>query len=176
MQKHPRCRGCFCVCSAVSYFSTRMGSIIGADRLSFRVRNGTGRFPVAVAAVTLFKFVWWGVRCSSFQRQNAAEMDCGCDCVLVSFRPVSASSLHSLLSFQVWPIEPVVCGGPYPSKRVRNLILEKVSRLDAFSGYPVRTWLSSRAPGGTTGIPEVRPSRSSRTRDRFPQVSDARGG
>ena len=45
------------MCSAVSYFSTRMGSIIGADRLSFRVRDGTGRFPVAVAAVTLFIWV-----------------------------------------------------------------------------------------------------------------------
>jgi hypothetical protein len=41
-------------CSAVSYFSTRMGSIIGAGRLSFRVRDGSGRFPTAVAAVTLF--------------------------------------------------------------------------------------------------------------------------
>ena len=28
---------------------------------------------------------------------------------------------------------------------VRSLVLEKVSRLDAFSGYPVRTWLSSGA-------------------------------
>ena len=43
-------------CSAVSYFSTRGGSIIGAGRLSFRVRNGSGRFPAAVAAVTLFSF------------------------------------------------------------------------------------------------------------------------
>lgn len=99
-----------------------------------------------------------------------------CLLVVVSFRPVSASSLHPLLGFQVWSINPVVCGGPYPSKRVRSLVLEGVSRLDAFSGYPVRTWLSSGAPGGTTGIPEVRPSRSSRTRDRFPQASDARGG
>ena len=49
--------GACCVCSAVSYFSTRVGSIIGAGRLSFRVRDGSGRFPVAVAAVTLFKFV-----------------------------------------------------------------------------------------------------------------------
>src|SRR4029078_1526427 len=96
--------------------------------------------------------------------------------VVVSFRPVSASSLNTLRCVQVWSIDPVVCGGPYPSKRVRNLVLEKVSRLDAFSGYPVRTWLSSGAPGGTTGGPEVRPSRSSRTRDRFPQASDARGG
>src|SRR6476620_11581650 len=43
-------------CSAVSYFSTRVGSIIGAGRLSFRVRDGSGRFPAAVAAVTLFSF------------------------------------------------------------------------------------------------------------------------
>jgi hypothetical protein len=49
----------FCVCSAVSYFSTRVGSIIGAGRLSFRVRDGSGRFPVAVAAVTLFTLCWW---------------------------------------------------------------------------------------------------------------------
>ena len=33
----------------------------------------------------------------------------------VSFRPVSASSLHTLLCFQVWSIDPVVCGGPYPT-------------------------------------------------------------
>src|SRR6478736_6461410 len=62
-------------CSAVSYFSTRVGSIIGAGRLSFRVRDGSGRFPAAVAAVTLFSFQplsthlvvcvfwWWGVFC-----------------------------------------------------------------------------------------------------------------
>jgi hypothetical protein len=41
-------------------FPPGLGSIIGADRLSFRVRDGTGRFPVAVAAVTLFKFVLVG--------------------------------------------------------------------------------------------------------------------
>src|SRR4051794_27443563 len=43
-------------CSAVSYFSARGGSIIGAGRLSFGVRDGSGRFPAAVAAVTLFYF------------------------------------------------------------------------------------------------------------------------
>ena len=55
------------------------------------------------------------------------------------------------------------------------LILGWASRLDAFSGYPFRTWLPSAAPGGTTGTPEVRPSRSSRTRDRSPQNSCAHG-
>jgi len=51
-----------------------------------------------------------------------------------------------------------------------------VSHLDAFSGYPFRTWLPGGAPGGTTGTPAVRPSRSSRTRDSAPQVSCAHGG
>ena len=32
----------------MSYFSARKGSIIGAGRLSFRVRDGSGRFPVAM--------------------------------------------------------------------------------------------------------------------------------
>lgn len=31
-------------------------STIGAERLSFRVRNGTGRFPLAMAAETLLMF------------------------------------------------------------------------------------------------------------------------
>ena len=41
-------------------FPPGLGSIIGAGRLSFRVRDGSGRFPVAMFAVTLFSF--WGVR------------------------------------------------------------------------------------------------------------------
>jgi hypothetical protein len=35
-------------------FPPGLGSIIGAGRLSFRVRDGSGRFPVAISAVTLF--------------------------------------------------------------------------------------------------------------------------
>jgi hypothetical protein len=52
-----------------------------------------------------------------------------------------------------------------------DLVSRGVSCLDAFSSYPVRTWLPSCAAGATTGPPEVRPSRSSRTRDRSSQVS-----
>ena len=75
----------FNVCSAVSYFSTLLGSIIGAGWLSFRVRDGSGRFPAAMAAVTLFRFCvplcwprflgvfWWWGGC----------LWCGCEvCVL----------------------------------------------------------------------------------------------
>ena len=100
----------------------------------------------------------------------------GSGCVLC--RPISTSQLVPLLVVHFWPIHPVVCWGPStPGCRgCGDLVLEMVSRLDAFSGYPSRTWPTSRAPGGTTGTPEVRPSRSSRTRDRPPQVSCARRG
>ena len=100
----------------MSYFSTRKGSIIGAGRLSFRVRDGSGRFPTAVAAVTLFTHfrvppprvggeVFLVVGCGLF---DIVDMR-GCERVAVltfslvglcvSFRPVSASSLRPLLVF-----------------------------------------------------------------------------
>jgi hypothetical protein len=88
----------------------------------------------------------WSVGLWVWMVVAGTDVQCSSSClhtlvfwVCVSFRPVSASSLNPLLGVQVWSIDPVVCGGPYPSKRVRNLVLEEVSRLDAFSGYPVRT-------------------------------------
>ena len=59
------------------------------------------------------------------------------------------------------------------SLRLGNLILGKVSRLYAFSAYPNRTSLPSYATGVTTGSQEVRSSRSSRTKDKPPQISCA---
>lgn len=56
-----------------------------------------------------------------------------------------------------------------------NLVLEGASRLDAFSAYPVPTWLPGGAPSGTAGTPEVGPPQSSRTRGDAPQVSSAHG-
>ena len=56
------------------------------------------------------------------------------------------------------------------------LILRGASRLDAFSVYPVPTWLPGHEPGGSTGTPEVSPSRSSRTKDSSSQISYARAG
>ena len=48
---------------------------------------------------------------------------------------------------------------------IGSLIFRRVSHLDAFSAYLFRAWLPSGAAGTTTGTPEARPSRSSRTRD-----------
>ena len=56
-----------------------------------------------------------------------------------------------------------------------ELVLREASRLDAFSGYPVRAWLPGGAAGATTGAPEARPSRSSRTGDGASQASNAHG-
>ena len=94
-------------------FPPGLGSIIGAGWLSFRVRDGSGRFPAAMAAVTLCKLlvpVYLVVGWVLFVGVVASF--CG---FFVSFRPVSASSLHTLLCVQVWSIDPVVCGGPYPT-------------------------------------------------------------
>ena len=54
-----------------------------------------------------------------------------------------------------------------------SLIFRRVSHLDAFSAYLFRAWLPSGAAGTTTGTPEARPSRSSRTRDSPRQASCA---
>ena len=54
-----------------------------------------------------------------------------------------------------------------------ELVLRGASHLDAFSGYPVRPWLPGHAAGATTGTPEGRPSRSSRTKDSSSQLSYA---
>src|SRR6266508_2900476 len=91
-------------------------------------------------------------------------------------RPISTSRLEPIARLPRLAYQPSVLAGGLTPRGVGDLILKRVSRLDAFSGYLFRTWLTSRAPGGTTGTPEVRPSRSSRTGDSSSQVSCARGG
>ena len=61
-----------------------------------------------------------------------------------------------------------------PTALKGGLISGRASRLDALSAYPVRTRLPGCAPGGTTGTPLVRPTRSSRTKVSAPQASNAR--
>ena len=87
-------------------FPPGLGSIIGAGWLSFRVRDGSGRFPAAMAAVTLCKLL----SCPLFAPGVVGVclvvgwvFVCFVGCVVasfcgffVSFRPVSASSLRPL--------------------------------------------------------------------------------
>ena len=88
---------------------------------------------------------------------------------------ISTGLLHTLLRFHTPPIQQVVFLRSY-SLRMGSLILRSVSHLDAFSGYLLRSSLPSYATGVTTGTQSLRPSRSSRTRDRSPQTPYAHSG
>src|ERR687888_328344 len=80
-------------------------------------------------------------------------------------RAISTGPLNALPRLHVPPINVVVSHGSYSLKGMGSLISRWASRLDAFSGYPIQTWLISSAVGTTTDTPEVCSSRSSRTRD-----------
>ena len=55
-------------------------------------------------------------------------------------RAISTGKLRTLLHFHTQPINVVVFHGPSGGLNPQgDLILEGASRLDAFSGYPVRT-------------------------------------
>lgn len=51
-----------------------------------------------------------------------------------AYRTISTSQLNALLRLHLWPIDEVVYLGPQG-----YLVLKGASRLDAFSGYPVRS-------------------------------------
>jgi hypothetical protein len=145
---------------AASYSpTTRCGSTIAAEGLNCCVRNGNRCLPFAIATKKipskLHSVVSFGY-CRS------------------SPRTISTRQLKASLPLHLWPIYLIFSEGSYQIVSVGDLFLRWASRLDAFSAYPLRTWGSSRAPGGTTGKPAVRPSRSSRTRDRSSQISCAR--
>ncbi len=139
-------------------------STIGAGRLNFRVRDGNGCDPVAMATDTCCQRVRTRGLQSKHERFNPSP------------RPISTSRLNTLPCLHLWPINVMVSSRALLRYRMGALILERVSHLDAFSGYPFRRWLICNALGRTTDTPELRPSRSSRTRDSLPQHSFGCGG
>ena len=90
-------------------------------------------------------------------------------------RSISTSQLNTLLCLHLIPIYLVLFKGSY-CFRMGYLILRVASRLDAFSVYPVPTWLLGHAIGMTTDTPEVSPTRSSRTKVSSSQISYAHAG
>ena len=75
--------------------------------------------------------------------------------------------------FTPTPYQRPRLGRPFVHKCTGGLFLRRASRLDAFSAYPDPTWLPGDAPGGTAGLPEVGPTRSSRTSVKPAQTSNA---
>jgi hypothetical protein len=147
-------------------------STIGAGGLNFRVRNGNGCDPSAMATETCCQ-VERGRQPAQLLGNSIASTN---NFVDPSPRPISTGRLNTLLCVHLRPINVMVCHGPYLVDPVGNLILERASYLDAFSTYPFRRSLTSSALGRTTGTRELRPSRSSRTRDSLPQVSSGCSG
>ena len=157
------------------------GSTLGARGLSVRVRDGSARVPPAVGADSQG-------RCNtspsgvhshplglvSFQiGQDPSGIPGHLPCQTT--RPLSTGRLRTLPRFHLRPIKQVVFLWPWGSaEALREEVLGGDSRLDAFSGSPFRTRLPGGAAGATTGSPEVRPPRSSRTGGGLPHSSCAR--
>ena len=101
-------------------------STIGAGRLNFRVRYGTGCFPSAMATGTACDTgtapVSRGscpcvqnntVDASTSSHEPAWPHCVGGGCVWQASRPFGIGQLHASRRFHVRPINPVVCRGPY---------------------------------------------------------------
>ncbi len=115
-------------------------STIGATALNGRVRNGSGCFARAMTTKP--------------RKERDTVVQVAYDCLLVcmllfrnarllslvitgsnqAYRAISTSQLNALLRLHLWPIDVVVYHGPQG-----YLVLRGASRLDAFSGYPVRS-------------------------------------
>jgi hypothetical protein len=137
----------------------RSPSTIGAGGLNFRVRNGNGCNSTAIATGKHVDYQSLKISISEHKLKKPSP------------RPISTGQLSGSLHVHIRPINVVVYYGPYQVDPVGDLILRRASHLDAFSAYPFRRWQTSRAFGKTTGTPELRPSRSSRTRDSLSQIS-----
>ena len=67
---------------------------------------------------------------------------CGGNGLVVKPSAISTAQLNRLPGLHLPPIKRVVFPRPYSfRRRMGDLILGRVSHLDAFSAYPVRTWL-----------------------------------
>src|SRR5256885_401434 len=143
-------------------------STIGASRLNFSVRNGKRCFPCRYDRRS----------CQGTTRFRAPSKLHSSTLGVQKSRPraISTGPLNVLPRLHVPPINVVVSHGSYSLWGMGSLISRWASRLDAFSGYPIQTWLISSAVGTTTDTPEVCSLRSSRTRSDSSQASSAHGG
>ena len=141
-------------------------STIGAEGLNCRVRNGNGCGPFAkVTGKTCFPVRMQESGSSSFDsRLKYFMVKPHGRLVRVSFTACTASTPR----LSTWS-SPTGLQGITPGKSH----LEEGFPLICFQRLSFRTSLPGRAAGATTGAQEVRPSRSSRTKDGSSQISCA---
>jgi hypothetical protein len=154
------------------------GAGVGHDR----VRDGTGWVHVALGHEPPGRSRgggWGSMRRSTRLSSGEGSPPGGEQGAGAAQGPSSAMSTAQLRSVARRPpaaSQPGHLPGALLFLQMGILVLGRGSRLDAFSGSPVRTWLPSDAGCPTTGTPAVRPARSSRTRASPPQNPNARGG
>jgi hypothetical protein len=136
-------------------FRTLRCSTIGAEGFHGRVRDGIGclapRYGHQAGNSIPRRAARWGaartgvchvngvtevsVEAALFPRARGKRVLPLCAAVWIKAnRAISTGQLNGLLRFHLRPIDVVVFHGSR-----RDLVLRRVSRLDAFSGYPVRT-------------------------------------
>ncbi len=109
-------------------------STIGATVLNDRVREGIGCFTRAMTTKPSQQHqvqVNYVYMCSMFQPSWPNLAVTGSN---QAYRAISTGQLNALLHLHLRPIDEVVYLGPQG-----YLVLRGASRLDAFSGYPVRS-------------------------------------
>lgn len=114
-------------------------STIGAGRLSFRVRKGTGRDPTALTTNTIYKDNTHPTQCVAQDTEQWTQATNKPSYSATEFIVVSFGQLVPVTST---PHNAYRSGLSTPSSLgnlKRNLIMKQASRLDAFSGYPSRT-------------------------------------
>src|SRR3954449_13456570 len=107
-------------------------STIGAVGLNCSVRNGKRCFPHAIATGK-------GERPPPGPFKTTPQPHGYHKKYPSSPRPISTGLLHTSPCVQIRPINLVVYQGTYSLKGMGELISRSASRLDAFSGYPIRT-------------------------------------
>ena len=124
-------------------------STISANRLSYRVRNGTGRFPIAInhrhniRNNTPTTHKPWGAapdtaqqtRTTKFFSDNTHASPNTPHKRVVNIGQISTSHLTTTYMAS----SPGLSTPSSLGNLKRNLISKQASRLDAFSGYPSRT-------------------------------------
>ena len=166
-------------------------STIGAVGLNDRVRNGNGCGPYARAAsdfllVNLQQGDSGGVvdrEVGISSRSLMLCLQCSRSCLAGASGVVKPHGRLGPLRSECVATRPRAAyrrgGLPRPFRRLEasgRFILGRASHLDAFSGYHSRPSLPGAASGETAGTRAGRPTRSSRTRVRSPQPSNARSG
>ena len=107
-------------------------STIGATALNGRVRDGTGCFACAMTTKPKKPSRCPSrVRCLRMLSDPRSLASTGSN---QAYRAISTGQLNALLRLHLRPIDVVVYHGPQG-----YLVLRGASRLDAFSGYPVRS-------------------------------------